>query len=297
MKNDLENEKVDKKMFDVLIIGGGPAGMTAGLYAVRRGKKVAIIEKFALGGQVNSIVKIENFPSQTLIDGITLSQMLSKQIKTLGVEVIYDDVVPVDLTSDVKVLKGKKAEYAGKSVIIATGLSYVELGIGENEYLGRGVSYCAVCDANFYKNKSVCVASADGSGIKDAIFLSEICSKVTILDSGDLSIFAGANKNKKIDIVSNVKIKKVLGDDIVRSLDVEIAGKAKKIDVDALFVELGKKPQIFGGLKLDNKGFIVTDENMCTSVDGVFAVGDVRSKQLKQIITACGDGAIAGNLA
>lgn len=286
---------MEMKKFDVVIIGGGPAGMTAGLYAVRRGKKVAIIEKYSLGGQTNTILKMENFPSQSEIDGVTLSQMMAKQVKSLGVEIFYDDIIEFDFQA--KVVKGKKAEYYGKSIIIATGLSYVELGVGENKFLGRGVSYCAVCDANFYKNQPVCVASENGSGIKDAIILSEVCSKVTILDSGDLSVFASANKNKKIDIMSNVKIKSVMGNDVVTGVKVEVDEKEKEIPTNALFVELGKKPQVFQGLEVDSKGFILTDENMRTSVEGVFAVGDVRAKQLKQVVTACADGAIAGNLA
>ncbi len=287
------------KKFDILILGGGVAGMTAGIYAKRRGKNVAIIEKFVLGGQVNSILHIENFPSQTEIDGLTLCQMFSKQIKALGVEIVRDDIVSVDLLGEEKVVTGKKETYQAKSVIIATGLSYVELGIGEDKFLGRGVSFCAVCDANFYKGKPVCVASKNGSGLKSAFELAEVCSEVTVLDAGDMSVFASANKNKKVNVVSNVKIEKVVGDDVVTGVVFEENGKEKQIETNALFVDLGKKPQtnLFDGIKLDSNGFIITDEKMQTSVKGVFAVGDVRSKELKQIVTACADGAIAGQFA
>ena len=289
-----------KEIYDVLIIGGGVAGMTAAIYAKRRGKNVAIIEKFALGGQVVSLTRIENFPSQSEIDGLSLSQMFSKQIKHLDVKVVFDDINKVDFSDKEKVLYGKKGQYCAKSIIIATGLSSVELGKNENEFLGRGVSYCAVCDANFYKNQTVCVASKGGSGIKGALDLAEVCSKVIVLDSGDMKRYASVNKNPKIQVFSNVEIEKVEGKDVVDSVEVKIAGEDEKIETSALFVELGKKPktEIYQNvLELDDKGYIKTDANMRTSVDGVFAVEDVRCGFLKQIVTACSDGAIAGQLA
>lgn len=287
---------MEKRMFDVLIIGGGVAGMSAAVYAARRGKNVAILEKFALGGVVNTIPHIANFPSQENIDGLTLAQMFAKQVKSFGVAIISDDVISAELSGEGKLMKGKRAEYLASSVIIATGLSNLELGIGEEEYLGRGVSYCAVCDGNFYKNKSVCVASKKGSGLKAAKYLAEICEKVTVLDSEDMSVFAQANTNAKIDVLSNVKILSLNGQEVLQSLKVEVAGEVKEIFTSALFVELGKKPktQVFDGLNLDAKGFIITDEKMQTNLAGVFAVGDVRAKELRQIVTACSDGAIAG---
>lgn len=287
-----------KKVFDVLVLGGGVAGMTSAIYAKRKGKDVAIIEKFALGGQVVSLERIENFPSQTEIDGFTLSQMFAEQIKHLEIEVVSDEVLKVDFSKDVKVLSGKKETYFSKSVIIATGLSSVGLSKNENEFLGRGVSFCTVCDANFYKNQEVCVASKKGSGIKAAIELSEICSKVVVLDSDDLSKYKEVNKNKKIDIFSNVQIEQVVGDSGVEGIKAKIKEEDKFFKTSALFVELGKKPKtdIFvGALDLDEKGFIKTNSNMHTSTKNVFAVGDVRNGVLKQIVVACSDGAIAGN--
>ena len=138
-------------VYDVLILGGGVAGMTAAVYAKRAGKKVAIIEKFALGGQLSELGKIENFPSQTQIDGISLAQMFRKQIKALEIEVIFDEIEDADIAGEMKVLNGKLGQYSAKSLIIATGMGYNTAGIGEEEFLGRGVSYCAVCDGNFFK--------------------------------------------------------------------------------------------------------------------------------------------------
>ena len=287
------------KMYDVLIIGGGVAGMSAAIYAKRRGKNVAIIEKFTLGGQVVLLNRIENFPSQEEIDGFSLSQMFAKQIKHLEIEVIYDNITKVDFSLENKILYGK-TEYLCKSVIIATGLSSVELGKNENEYLGRGVSYCAVCDANFYKNQIVCVASKNGSGIKGALDLAGVCSKVVVLDSGDMSKYASVNKNEKIEVVSNVEIEKVEGKDVLNKVVAKVKGKEEVFDTSALFIELGKKPKtdIYKGiLDMDERGFIKTDSNMRTSINGVFAVGDVRNGFLKQIVTGCSDGAIAGQLA
>ena len=273
--------------------------MSAAIYAKRRGKNVAIIEKFTLGGQVALLNRIENFPSQEEIDGFSLSQMFAKQIKHLEIEVIYDDITKVDFSGENKVLYGK-TEYKCKSVIIATGLSSVELGKNENEYLGRGVSYCAVCDANFYKNQIVCVASKNGSGIKGALDLAGVCSKVVVLDSGDMSKYASVNKNEKIEVVSNVEIEKVEGKDVLNKVVAKVKGKEEVFDTSALFIELGKKPKtdIYKGiLDMDERGFIKTDSNMRTSINGVFAVGDVRNGFLKQIVTGCSDGAIAGQLA
>lgn len=287
------------KTFDIVIIGGGVAGMTAAVYAKRRGKSVCLIEKFSLGGQVNTIPKIENFPSFAQIDGFTLAQNFANQIEHLNIEVVHDDIQKVDYSKAEKAVFGKKNTYLAKSVIIASGLSYVELGLNENEYLGKGASYCAVCDANFFKGEVVCVASKNGSGLKDALVLAEVCSKVTVLDSGDMTKFAQANKNKKIEVVSNCKITKLIGEDVLTAVEFEHNAKTddkQTIKTSALFIALGKKPDstVFGGAKVDKSGFIVTNENMRTTIPGVFAVGDVRSKVLKQIVTACADGAIAG---
>lgn len=289
-----------ENLYDVLIIGGGVAGMTAAVYAKRRGKSVAIIERFSLGGQVLSLTRIENFPSQNEIDGFSLSQMFANQIKHLDISVFFDDISQVDFSMPNKKLVGKKNVYLAKSVIVATGMSYKELGKNENDFLGRGVSFCAVCDANFYKNKSVCVASKNGSGILGAKELADVCSKVVVLDSGDMSLYAKANKNPKIEIFSKVEIEKIEGDLTLNKINASVDGQQKIFETNALFVELGKKPatQLFENvLELDEKGFVKTDANMQTSIKGVFAIGDVRSGFLKQIVTACSDGAIAGQLA
>ena len=290
---------METKKYDIVIIGGGVAGMSSAIYAKRRGKKVAIIEKYTLGGQVLTINKIENFPSQSLIDGFSLSQNFAKQVRDLRVEIINDEIISCNLSSKQKLLSGKKFKYVCDSVIIASGLVSVPYGLNEDDFLGRGVSYCAVCDANFFKKQPVCVASDGGSGIAAAITLSEVCEKVTVLDKKDMSIFANANKNKKIEVISNAEIVALNGTDQLNSVQYEKDGVKNTLQTNALFIELGKKPstEIFKEIKKDEKSFIITDENMRTNIQGVFAVGDVRSKNLRQIVTACSDGAIAGQLA
>lgn len=282
--------------FDVLVLGGGVGGMMSAIYAKRRGKNVAIIEEMMLGGVLWSIEKIENFPSYAEVYGATLAENFIKQIKHLGVVSISDEIVDVDFSAEKKVLVGKKERYSAKSVIIASGLSYNKLGSNEDDFLGRGVSYCAVCDANFYKNKDVAVASKKGSGIKGALDLVGVCKSVTILDSEDLSVYAKHNKNDKIKVLSLVKELKVEGKNFVEGVTFTVEGNEKSLPTSALFVELGKKPNtsIFKHLKLDENGYILTNENMETSIKGVFAVGDIRAGKLKQLVCACSDGAIAG---
>ena len=284
-------------IFDVLIVGGGVAGMSAAIYAKRRGKNVAIVEKFALGGQVSSLERIENFPSQPEIDGPTLSTMFSKQMKHLQVPIIYDDIMDFDFSDEVKVLTGKKQNYQSRSVILAMGIRYLELGANENDFLGRGVSFCATCDANFFKEKNVCVASRKGSGIKDALYLAGVANSVTVFDEADMSVYAKANKEEKIKIVSNSKIMGVSGDMKLKEVEVSTEGQNRKIETDALFIALGRKPateKLVGKIELDKQGYILTNEHMQTSASGVYAVGDIKSDSMKQIVTACSDGAIAG---
>lgn len=289
-----------EKIYDVLIVGGGVAGMSAAIYAKRSGKQVAIIERATLGGVVGTLNKITNFPSQKEIDGFSLAQMFAGQVEMNEVETIFDDVVSAELDKEIKIIVGKMGQYKAKRLVLATGLSYEELGKNEADFLGRGVSYCAVCDANFFKGKSVCVVSRNGKGIKDAKYLSNIASKVVLLDEGNLTVFAQANNVKNMEVLSNAKALKVLGGDTVEGLECEINGKKKTVETSAVFISLGRKPKtdVFGGnLECDALGFIKTDENMQTSIKGVYAVGDVRAGVMKQIVTACNDGAIAGKKA
>ena len=289
-----------EKIYDVLVLGGGVAGMSAAVYASRAGKSVGIVEKFALGGQVLQLEQIENFPSQTLIDGINLAQMFQKQVEALKVEILFDEIVSGEFGANIKQINGQMQTYKAKTVVIATGLTSIGLETNENDYLGRGVSFCATCDGNFFRGKTVAVASRGGSGMKDALYLANLAAKVILIDCNDMSVLAKANKNDKIEIVSNTKIERFEGEQKLEKVKCLVAGKQTEFAVDGVFVSLGKTPAtkaFEGAIKLDEKGFVETDEKMQTSLAGVYAVGDVRNGVLKQIVTACSDGAIAGQIA
>lgn len=289
--------EIKNTIFDVLIIGGGVGGMSTAVYAKRRGERVAIIERLALGGQALMLERIENFPSEAEIDGVGLVEKFKKQLKHLGVEIIFDEVKKIEKRDENFVLVGKKSNYETKKVVLATGISNKTLGVGEEKFLGAGVSYCAICDANFFKGKEVCVASKNGSGYGETKILSKVCSKVTLIDSEDVSKLEKANLIKNIDFVSNANIVGVSGDGVLKSVEIEKDGESVTLDTSALFIAIGKEPNsslLKDISKLDQNGFVVTDENMTTSTSGVFAVGDVRNGVLKQIVTACADGSIAG---
>ena len=269
---------MENEVFDVLILGGGVAGVTASVYAKRRNKKVAIVEEMLIGGQLASINEIENFPSYDKVTGFELMQNFQKQVKYNEIPVFGDVVEKVDFSKDIKVVFGKRNKFFAKSVIIATGLTYKKLGKNEDEFLGRGVSYCAICDANFYKNQEVAVVSKKGSGILGALQLADVCKKVYLLDSEDMTIYAKACPKKNIEVISNVEIINILGEGKVNEVEFKVNDNVEKLKLSALFIELGKRP--------------LTD-----IYKGVFACGDIRAGVLKQLVSACADGAIAGQFA
>lgn len=289
-----------EKEFDILIIGGGVAGMSAGIYAKRAGKDVAIIEGLMMGGQVVNIQKVENYPSYKSISGFELIMNFQSQLTALNIPVISDEIVNVDLLGEKKCLQGKKSNYIGNKVIIASGLSYNKIGVNEDDFLGRGVSYCVVCDGHFYKGQTVAVASKGGSGIAGALKLSELCEKVYLIDSEDLSVYAKVCPKKNIEVISQAQIVNLSGENVLETISILQRAERKELQACALFVELGTSPSTKlyeGQIELDRSGFIITDEHMQTSASGVFACGDVRANPLKQIVTACSDGAIAGQYA
>lgn len=296
--------------YDVIIVGGGPAGLTSAIYTLRSGLKTLLIEKYMIGGQVVQTHKIYNFPSYESIVGADLMINMHTQAEKLGLESVYDTIEEMNLEGKTKTLKGQNGTYEARSIILCMGAKERKLGIeGEDRFMGRGVSYCAVCDGALYKDKEVVVVGGGDSACEDAIYLSNICKKVTIVCKDDSmrkaqkivleDLEKTAKSNKNITMLFNHNVTEIHYNDTIRQVTVvnSKTGKSSNIATNALFVAIGRVPdteKLKGKLKLSPRGYIIADENMHTSVAGVFVAGDVREKKLRQIITACADGAIAG---
>lgn len=293
--------------YDLIIIGAGPAGLTAALYGSRAMLKTLIIEKGVEGGQITNTVDLENYPGITAITGMDLGQIIRKQAKSFGAEIISDEVIEVDLESKIKSVKTKNAEYESKTIIIASGTKFRPLGFaGESEFAGRGISYCAVCDAAFYQNLDVYVVGGGDSALKEALFIEKFARKVYIIHRRD-SLRASkilvdkANASGKIEFIYDTVVEEVKGDKLVEELILknvkteEITIIKKDKEPFGIFIFAGFEPEISlfkDVIELEN-GYIKTDEEMRTNIDGVFAAGDIRSKSLRQVVTATADGAIA----
>lgn len=289
-------------MFDVLVIGGGPAGITASIYAKRAGRNVAILEKIALGGQLNIIGKIENYPGFAEVMGPELADEFSKHVESLSIPVIYDDVVGLDLEGETKVVRGTNGEYHALAIVLALGSNYRELKIdGEKKFIGNGVSYCAVCDGRFFKGKKVAVVGSDDSAFADALYLSSLAKEVHLFSKKELKLhnytFFDAEEKGNVFLHQNSVSKKIEGSLNVESLVYEVDGHKQKIDVDGVFVSVGRRPStdmLRGKIKLNKKGYIKINDKMQTNLDGVFACGDITDPVVRQISVAVGQGAVAG---
>lgn len=298
------------KLYDVIVIGGGPAGLSAGLYAGRARLSTLMIEKDKEGGQIVQTAEIENYPGGIEEEsGPTLIDRMSSQAQKFGVEKVLDEITDIDLSGKEKTLVGKKDTYRAKTVIIAAGASPVPIGCpGEKEFTGKGVSYCATCDAAFFEDFEVYVVGGGDSAVEEALYLTKFARKVTIIHRRDelraaKSIQEKAFKNEKIDFMWDSVVKELKGDGLLESMIVENVKTNELIEVRAdeddgtfgIFVFIGFKPAsaIFEGKVEMESGYIVTDPDMRTNVEGVFAAGDIRVKSLRQVVTAAADGAIA----
>lgn len=295
-----------EKEFDVVILGGGPAGFSAGIYTARGNVSTAILDVSMLGGQPSNYLELENYPAFMKIGGFELMEKFEEHADMFGVQKFpMQEIEFIDLVSLPKIVKTKEAEFRAKSVIIATGAKPMKLGVkGEEEFVGRGVSYCAVCDGAFYKDKVVAIVGGGNSAVEEAIYLTKFASKVYIIHRrdelrADKIIQDRATKNEKIEFVLNSVVCEIQGQDLVNNLILKNTKKDEMFNlaVDGVFPYIGITPNvenISGQITQDKAGFIITDETMKTSIDGVFAVGDVRKTPLRQVITAASDGAIAG---
>ena len=295
-----------EKEFDVVILGGGPAGFSAGIYTARGNVSTAILDVSMLGGQPSNYLELENYPAFMKIGGFELMEKFEEHADMFGVQKFpMQEIEFIDLVSSPKIIRTKEVEFRTKSVIIATGAKPMKLGVkGEEEFAGRGVSYCAVCDGAFYKDKVVAIVGGGNSAVEESIYLTKFASKVYIIHRrdelrADKIIQDRAAKNEKIEFVLNSVVCEIQGQDLVNNLILKNTKTDEMFNlaVDGVFPYIGITPNvenISGQITQDKAGFIITDETMKTSIDGVFAIGDVRNTPLRQVITAASDGAIAG---
>ena len=298
-----------EKIYDMIIVGGGPGGYTAALYAARAGLDVLLVERLSAGGQMNLTGQIDNYPGFSEgIDGFQLSMNMQQQAERFGAKTKYAEVLKLELEGDLKSVRTNEGEYLAKTVVISTGAGPRSLGVaGEEAMIGRGVGYCAHCDGMFYKGKTVAVVGGGNSAVAEALYLSRIAKEVILIHRRD-SLRATQVYLKPLQEASNVRIiwnsevAALLGEDVLSGIKVKnvVNGEAARLELQGLFVSVGRKPAtdlVKDQLTLDGAGYIMAGEDTKTNIPGVYAVGDVRTKELRQIVTAVADGAMAAHMA
>ena len=286
-------------MYDAIVIGAGPAGLSAAIYLRRANKNVLVLEKKMIGGQIVNANIIENYPACPNISGYELADNLSNQAIDLGATIKYEEVLSIK-NSKVKTVITTKGEYDTKTIIVATGEVTRKLGF-EDKYIGRGVSYCATCDGNFYKDKTVAVVGGGNTALDDALYLADIAKKVYLIHRrnefrADQKTIDLLKKKNNIKYVLNSNITKINGENHLESIEVVSDKKVMTFNIDGLFIAIGHNPitSIFKDIiNLDSDGYIKGTKNCHTNKQGIFVAGDVRCKELRQLVTATSDGAIA----
>lgn len=290
-------------MFDVIVIGCGVAGMTAALYALRSNKKVMIIDKESYGGQIAKSPKVENYPTKKSISGSDLVDEIFDQISDLGVTFELEDVEKIEKTNEKFVVKTNYNTYESKSVVIATGVKPRKLNLeNEDNLIGNGVYYCAICDGPFFAGKEVCLTGDGNSAMQYALMLSNYCSKVkmfTMFDKffGEKALEDAIRNNPKIEVIQNSIVSKLIGEDKLTAIEIKGESGITSFETDALFVAIGQVPdnkKFENVVNLTESGYIASSEDCKTSTPGVFVAGDCREKAIRQVATAIGDGAVAG---
>ena len=293
-------------MNDLLILGAGPAGLTAGIYGARGGLKTVIVERKSFGGQAAITPEIENFPGIQNIDGFTLTFNMQEQAKSLGVNFVYDEILEVGLDGEIKWVKTKNnGVVEAKTMIVACGAEARKLGAdNEANLIGNGISYCATCDGRFFRNKPVAVVGGGNTAVEDALYLDNFASEVYLIHRRDSLKASKVLQEKlfksKVQILWDSTVEKLEGNPLEKVIVKNTKTNATtSIDVNGLFVAVGQTPSstLFDGKLAMENGYILADENMATNIDGVFVAGDVRKTPLRQIITACADGAVAAESA
>ena len=298
-------EEKQAKPYDVIIVGGGPAGMTAGLYASRARLRTLLIENGLFGGQMTTTELIENYPGFPQgVSGEELSRLMEEQAKRFGMEAISEEVTEVSLEKDLKRVKTYEGEFFCRALIICTGTEYRKLGVpGEEKFKGRGISYCATCDGAFFRDSRIIVVGGGDSALTEALFLTKFVSELTIIHRRDAlratKIYQERTLNHpKIKFLWNSVVQEIKGDSVVRSVVVKNvkSGEVKEVQTEGAFLFIGLTPRtqfLKELVQMDESGYIVTNENCETSIKGIFTAGDCRKKLLRQISTSVGDGATA----
>ena len=297
------------RIYDMIIVGGGPGGYTAALYAARAGLDVLLLEKLSAGGQMAQTHQIDNYPGfPEGIDGFDLAERMQQQAERFGAVTEYAEVYSLDLKAEPKKIESSEGDFYGRTVVIATGAGPKELGLpGEKNLVGRGVAYCAACDGMFFKDKVVAVVGGGNSAAADALLLSRVAKKVILIHRRD-TLRATKVYHKPLMEGSNVEfrwnstVEALHYDSRLTGIRIKnlVSGEEEDISLDGLFVSVGRKPAtalVEGQLDLDGSGYIIADESTASGVPGVYAVGDVRTKQLRQVVTAVADGAMAVHMA
>ena len=293
-------------IYDIIIIGGGPAGLSAAIYASRALKKTLIIEKSVFGGQITQASKVENYPGFEEVSGMDLGEKIADQAKKLGVENIYGEVTQIKKNEETFTVTVGQKEYLSKVVIYATGASPRKLHVdNETKLLGAGISYCATCDGAFFKEKTVCVIGGGNTAIDDALYLANLCKKVYVIHRRDS--FRGEpvkvsllKEKENVEFILNATVKSVDGENFVESITLLENMQERKIKVDGVFVAIGHVPNtqlLEDFVPLTPNGYIITNYDLETSVTGFYAAGDVREKKVRQLTTATNDGTIAAIMA
>lgn len=289
-------------IYDIIIIGGGPAGLTAALYARRANKSVLIIEKSTYGGQITYSPKVENIPGFNVVSGNEFAEKLVEQVADQGAELEFCEVLSID-DGDIKTVRTDGEDFQAKAVIIATGAKHRRLNLdGEEKFIGDGISFCAVCDGAFYKDKTVGVVGGGNSALQEAILLSDLCKKVYVIQNldrltGESKLCEQLYAKQNVEIILSTIVSSYIGESQFEGVTIlSSTGEEKKIELDGLFVAIGLIPQnsaFKNVLTLNDYGYAVSSEDCITTTKGVFVAGDCRTKKIRQVATAMSDGAVA----
>ena len=286
-------------MYDIVIVGAGPAGLTAAIYALREEKKVVILEKETIGGKITSSSKVENYPGFKSISGMDFANNLYEQVIDLGGEINIEEVLSIENGKVKKVITDENT-YETKSIIIASGSKYKTLNLdNEEELIGNGISFCTVCDGSFYKNKDVCVVGGANSALNSVLYLSKLCNKVYLVVrgpklKGDKKVIDNVLSLSNVEVLYNTTVNKyILDNDELVGVEVKSNECEKRLDVEGVFLAIGQSPEIDylnDLVKVDENNCVLASEDCITNIDGIFVAGDVRKKKVRQLTTAVSDG-------